>query len=165
MPDQLCPAQHIKVLIVLPELEVLALALVAGNFVQDSQISRTVVGCEVGRDFLKQFELVLSQVFEPCQVLKVEVRKAGAFSLNRRGKKSNLWVHSRLLIKWLAKVPNLVLLEAGDEGPLVLIENQLGYELADPLHVEEFADVDLVSQLFLGFMVPLQSLLPSLVPG
>ena len=41
-----------------------------------------------------------------------------------------------LLRGCLVQVIKLVLSEAGDEGALVLLEDKLGYELADTLYIE-----------------------------
>ena len=47
----------------------------------------------------------------------------------------------------LVQVIKLVLSEAGDEGTLMLLEDKLGYELADTLYIKKLYYVNFVREL------------------
>ena len=65
----------------------------------------------------------------------------------------------------MTEVVDLILLERGDESPLVLIEDKFGNELSYSHDVEELYDVDLVIQFVCGILVSLQTVHATLVTG
>ena len=71
LPNQLVTTKLIEVLIVFPKLEVLALTLVAGYFVKDTQISCVIVRAKLLYDLGQESHLFLGQ--ELCTLSGVEV--------------------------------------------------------------------------------------------
>ena len=62
----------------------------------------------------------------------------------------------RLIIVEIAEVVDLVPLERGDEGTLVLLEDSLCKELAEALNVDVVDHVHLARDKLRGLLVPLQ---------
>ena len=55
----------------------------------------------------------------------------------------------------MAQVVNLVLFEAGDEGTLMLLKNELGQESTNSEHRDKLDDVHLLCKLFRCIFVSL----------
>ena len=138
MPSQSRLTELFKVLVVLPESEVVALSLEACGLVKDAQVGGALIGTELVSNLLEQLELVLCKALvfgEGC-----EVRNRAVFLYRRLlPQQASLRAARALLpVCWfcLAQVIDLVLLEAGDEDALVLVQDEFGYELANSLNVE-----------------------------
>jgi len=66
----------------------------------------------------------------------------------------------------LIKVANLVLFEIGDdERSLILLQDELGDELAQALNLDQLEDVDFIGELSACLLVPLELLVSLLEPG
>ena len=61
LSDQLTFAQFLEILVVLPELEIIALSLESSHLVQDAKVCSAVFWAELLRYLLEQLHLVLSQ--------------------------------------------------------------------------------------------------------
>ena len=129
----------------------MTLGLVAGDFVQDGEISIAVFNVELVSDLFQKCHLVLSQLFVGRHVIHLN---DGPVLLDTRFDKQGVELVGVSLPCLLAQIIDLILLEAGDEGALMLVQDKLRDELAHSLHVDQLNDVNLVSQFLAGFLMP-----------
>ena len=157
MPCQSRLTELFKVLVVLPECEVVALSLEACGLVEDAQVSGTLIGTELVSNLLEKLKLVLRKALVFGEGFEVRNRAVFLDSRLLPQQASMRATRGLLPICWtcLAQVIDLVLLEAGDEDALVLVQDEFGYELANSLNVEQLDDVYLIVQLLRSSLIPL----------
>ena len=126
---QVCAAQLIEVLVVLPE-QVFNLGLEACDFIENAKVGCVVLRGELSGYLLQKLALVISQaaldISVPVLIHGQEVE--GAVLLDRRLKQRLCIMHTVTLLRnfiVVIKVAQLVALEAADKGALVLLEHEL----------------------------------------
>ena len=163
LPDKIVITKLLKVLIILPKLEVVALRLEIGHLVKYAQVSSIVIRTESLRYLLQKLDLIFGQLVLGWDAIKVWNSTVFLYCSLKQLALALLALSLARCI-WLTKIPDLVLFEGSHKGALVLFQNELGYKLAYPLHVDELDDVNLVLQLLRCSLVPLVLLEPLLVP-
>ena len=144
LPHQLRLSQFLKVLVVLPELEVLTFSLEAGCLVEDAQVGGAVLRAKILDYRLQELFLSRCEVLDGPDGVHDFIEAILLLDVGCEKSIALLTWDCALCFVREPKVIYLILLKARHECALTLIQDELGEELTYAKHVDELDDVNLL---------------------